>query len=237
MSKTKLMMIVVMLMVNIGYGKTDLAYNFDSWYHNDEDGKDYFADISDNGHPCKSNTVLGTHVQSKNINPFNQDKSINQSVGFVKRWATVYPQNMETLSFPKTDQFTVEAWVLPGNEQCFTKITMGPQQILVGLSRYGKPTVKLHDSIRETTVSARKKVSLNKWIHIAASYNGKDLKLYVNGRFQGRASRAGVDILVPTMIQIGTGTNQLYGCVDDYRISDTALVPSKLGYHKSMSIL
>lgn len=95
------------------------------------------------------------------------------------------------------DEVTVEAWIrLPSEEP----------QLGMGLVQYGKPGTDGFRFAVETTgdllwivsaggkenaIRSRTKLPLDEWIHVAGTYDGRDMKLYVNGELDNEAAVEG----------------------------------------------
>ncbi len=79
-----------------------------------------------------------------------------------------------------------------------------------------------------------KNISLNKWHHLVGTFNGTELKIYLDGEFENTMSFTGT-IAVPASFDLAIGglgynpsTWNLNGRVDDVRIYDKALSSSEV---------
>ncbi len=72
------------------------------------------------------------------------------------------------------------------------------------------------------------------WHHLAYTYDGQDLKAYVDGALSDTVSAPGLTFDVGDLAFKGLGTNTRY--IDDVRIYDWALSPSQLGYSNEFPV-
>ncbi|MEA1865030.1 MAG: LamG domain-containing protein, partial [Euryarchaeota archaeon] len=69
----------------------------------------------------------------------------------------------------------------------------------------------------------------NTWYHVAGTYNGAEMRIYVNGEPNGTMSKSGTIAEYPTDVHIGAGiysnaqTEHLDGTIDEVRILNIAL--------------
>ena len=136
------------------------------------------------------------------------------------------------------DQITVSAWVfIPGD------IDTGTQYAIVDKlsdpSSYTSPYVsyalfllKGRDPAFLLAIAGREQimsgssVSLNAWHHIDGTYNGFQMKLYVDGFLVEKHAQTGNISTFVTPLRIGTNTDftrNFYGSIDDVRVYNRAL--------------
>jgi hypothetical protein len=83
-----------------------------------------------------------------------------------------------------------------------------------------------------TLIASSGELPLNQWYHAAATYDGANMRLYLNGALVGTASKTGTiatNANVPVNIaRSPDGTNYLRGTIDDVRIYRRALSASEI---------
>ena len=135
------------------------------------------------------------------------------------------------------NNWTIEAWI-KGNDNDWKDT-----EVIIGAGEYGYintidplPLVikngRLHSS--KANISSNSKLD-NNWHHIAASCDGKSVRLYIDGIEVAKADTA-ISIL-PGNIGGNTNTNTTFGgLIDEVRIWETALPPSIINEWKSKPI-
>jgi hypothetical protein len=133
----------------------------------------------------------------------------------------------------KTAQFTLEAWIFPTMlyENLQTVIACGistiyPETWWMGVYD-GKPRFWTRVAV---LVEAPSAIPLNEWTHVAASFDGMNMRLYVNGvqvYFQGGLGALVYDAAVPVTIGAdwinNAPTNRFNGRIDEVAIYNRAL--------------
>lgn len=217
------------------------AWNFDSL----SNGGTVATDITGNGHDVTFNDAMSL----SDSNPFNPtgipptgDKSLSkpsdERYGFIANPNTVLPQY---------SSFTMEGWIYPKAYQWSTLIgfggntTYGGNNIDLGMDNNGHPIARVYTEDTGGGAHAGTEViPLNQWTHLALTFtSGGNATLYINGNVstswtQGHWVPGGG---LPTGI-IGDGFDygNLYGLIDDVRVSDTVLDPSQFDLHGSLSV-
>ena len=78
-------------------------------------------------------------------------------------------------------------------------------------------------------------MGLEKWNHLAMSYNGREIRLYLNGKLDGRLTASGGINKNNTSLWIGKRPDResvcLHGFMDELAILDTALTESEIKKH------
>ena len=150
-------------------------------------------------------------------------------------------------SLDLTGAFTFEAWVKlesTGYRYIGDKYHTYGLKIQDGkLKPEGFVEVNNHISVVDSWVS----ITLNTWVHLATTYDGNALRIYVNGELKGTNYYPNGHINSSTGdLFIGRygGTDWIIrdnysfdGLIDEVRISDEALSPEQLGYHKSLAVI
>jgi hypothetical protein len=74
---------------------------------------------------------------------------------------------------------------------------------------------------------------LHTWYHVAATYDGTAMRLYLNGVEVGMVDKSGaLDVNSAVPVNIGRnpdGSNHMHGSLDDVRIYNRALTASEIG--------
>jgi beta-galactosidase len=137
------------------------------------------------------------------------------------------------------DQLTLEAWVLPRRwNGTGTFLTKGSHQF--ALQQTGETTLELsvHAGKRATVVAPTPIGWEGSWHHLAGVYDGKELRLFVDGRVVGRTAHSGAIEDTPFPVNIGRNAalhgqehpGQLSNAViDAVRIYARALGEDELG--------
>jgi hypothetical protein len=130
---------------------------------------------------------------------------------------------------------TLEAWVYPtANTSWRTAIlkeTTGDLAWALYSSGSAKPSAWAATSTGMGSTTGPTAPALNTWTHMAASYDGANLRLFVNGTQLSSAARTGP--LLSSTGALRLGGNSLWGewfagRLDDVRIYNTALTPTQI---------
>jgi len=134
-------------------------------------------------------------------------------------------------SLSPTDRITFEAWVKPdsveGSRQVLSKDILGaPWYQYHLIIRDGRVTAGVTISPkRHLSVTADDTIESNRWTHLAGVYDGKALRLFVDGQPQSEvAEGAGTILDFGEQLNIGSWSNSYWfkGCIDEVRISSIA---------------
>jgi len=156
-----------------------------------------------------------------------------------------YARSISSSSFNFTNQFTIEAWIQPSD----FKETMSSNTIVAkthwnstacyGWSlRYGSSSGTLYFTMSLGGVTwiecvADSVLTLNTWQHVAATYNGSAIILYVNGVQVASQSATGNIVNVNRELCIGTtgvsgNMGLMKGLIDEIRIWNVARSESEI---------
>ena len=144
-----------------------------------------------------------------------------------------------------TDSMTLEAWVYPVSTSNIATILLkeGPGQLAYALyasTFKDRPSAELFIS-SGPSVEARSFVSLstNAWSHMAASFDGVTLRLYINGVLVGNRTRSGSIATSNSPLRIGgntLGDEYFAGRIDEVRIYGRVLSATEIQADMEASI-
>ncbi|HYF51877.1 MAG TPA: LamG-like jellyroll fold domain-containing protein, partial [Planctomycetota bacterium] len=130
-------------------------------------------------------------------------------------------------------QLTLSAWVNMAELNATSKAviaktsSLGAQYCLVIL-----PKGRLRATVANSGVSGVTVLAPGRWYHLAVTYDGVALKLYVNGVLDSSVAKSGAmtDCGANVRVGQGTGTESLYfsGTLDDVRIYNQALTAGEI---------
>jgi len=194
-----------------------------SWWPLDETSGTTAVDIkngNDGTHNNGPTPVAGKVGGALSFNGFNQNVEIPDSP-----------------SLNPTNEITLDAWVFTtgGNNDIISKDGEGFDRQYLLTGRAGG-TFRPH--ISTTTgfsfFDGSIVIQPNTWTHVAMTYDGSFLKLYVDGVFDGSISKTGNIITTTQPVRIGGGApvgfNQLHwsGLIDEVEIFDRALTQPEI---------
>ena len=255
---TRLVLMGIMFIASVSYGGTRLLYTFDK-YDSKDAKHDLFIDISGNGHDGITNVPLnkrGYYFDLKSDNPFIKEykkNDNNKSVRTLAQWRTITPENIKSIYDGKTNQWTLEAWIksasanAPTNYFCLLGFGGNlqkndyTQSIKLGFianktKNRTSPALEFNDGAKTYTIVDHNVFCwAEQWIHVAATYDGKNVKLYVNGKKIGEAVSGEKMMPLSRVLFLADSKVQFKGNIDDLRISDEALKPAELGYYGPLS--
>ncbi|HVQ90242.1 MAG TPA: LamG-like jellyroll fold domain-containing protein [Mycobacteriales bacterium] len=148
-------------------------------------------------------------------------------------WVTV----ADTAALHLTTGMTVEAWVRPASTSGWRSVltkerTGGLSYALYGYANSGKPpAVYGNTGGSDSGASAGPALPLNAWSHLAGTYDGSTLRLYVNG--VQVATQALTGSLLASTAPLRIGGNSVWGeyfsgLIDEVRVYNRALSPAEI---------
>jgi hypothetical protein len=137
-----------------------------------------------------------------------------------------------------TDQLTVEAWVKTSTVDIRTDIVSkhesGGYALIIDAG--GIFRASFHIAGSYTPARSASRLEADKWYYLAAAYDGKSLKVYIDGELEGETPAQGEVTSTNVSLAIGGNsgpggevTSYFYrGVVDELRVSDIARTPDEI---------
>ena len=136
------------------------------------------------------------------------------------------------------DAITMEAWVNPRSLAGWNTILLKEAPTGLAYSLYANDFYPLHPAgyvnvggANDVSVVDATALKLNTWSHVAMTYDGAMLRLYINGREEGRRALTGR--IVATNKELRIGGNDVWGeffngRIDEVRLYGRALQPMEI---------
>jgi len=150
----------------------------------------------------------------------------------------VQSSNTINTTLALSNKITVEAWVNPTNATYLGCIVGNYQTNGSGMQfllrrDYSNYTFWIDNGAGFNNVTSAATVTTGAWVHLAGTWDGSTVKLYVNGILSGTASVTGSNIVSSTnQLWIGgnsAGTPEMFaGSVDEVRVWNRALCQSEI---------
>ncbi|HRO43213.1 MAG TPA: T9SS type A sorting domain-containing protein [Flavipsychrobacter sp.] len=142
--------------------------------------------------------------------------------------------------------FTIEGWFGPGSLGAVRTLvskdsTATTLSYNLSLNATGNVTFTVQTTAGTVTTTSSNALSVGTWYHIAATYDGVDMKIYVNGALVGSSAQTGFVVNNNSQLFIGRtgGTTPLYfsGGMEEVRIwtSPRTATEIRQGMHKSIT--
>jgi regulation of enolase protein 1 (concanavalin A-like superfamily) len=139
---------------------------------------------------------------------------------------------------------TVEAWVMPASvagpgSVVAKQAPTGVAYQLQGSDEAGRPAGSFNAGTGDVRVTGPSSLAVNTWSHVAATYDGSALRIFVNGAQV--ASRGFTGRLTQTtgVLRIGGGSvlaDWFQGRIDDLRIYNRALVATEIQTDRNIPV-
>jgi chitodextrinase len=135
-----------------------------------------------------------------------------------------------------SSSLTVEAWVRPSALGFWKTVVMKeqPGNLSYGLfadSDSAQPAGNLHSGSQQI-VRGSSAVPLNTWTHLATTYDGATMRIFVNGVLAGSRAQTGAVTVGNGVLRIGGNSvysNEYFqGLLDEVRVYDRALAASEI---------
>ena len=140
---------------------------------------------------------------------------------------------------------TLEAWVYPTSSTGWRTVIMkertnGMTYALYAQNNASRPAVHLRIGSSDRTLTGPSSLPLNQWSHLAATYNGTSLLLYVNGSQVASLAVTGSITVSSRPLRIGgsstLSTRYFSGRIDEVRIYNRALTQTEIQTDMNTSI-
>ncbi|MEV0613899.1 LamG-like jellyroll fold domain-containing protein [Nonomuraea sp. NPDC050404] len=146
-------------------------------------------------------------------------------------WVTV----PDAAALRLTTGMTVEAWVRPAAVTSWRTVVMkqhedGLAYVLTAGSDSNRPHTAIHTT-GDADIGGTASLPLNTWSHLAATYDGTTLRLYVNGTQVGQRVTDGPIRTDDGVLRIGGNSlwgEYFEGLIDEVRVYDRALTPAQI---------
>jgi hypothetical protein len=138
---------------------------------------------------------------------------------------------------------TIECWVRTDAADQSNKFIISTHGAAAGYGlgmADGKPMLIIPRGDWKPSVVASDKLSLGRWVHLAGTYDGQTMRIYVDGVQSGSADRGG-DV-APSGRDLFLGSFSIdhdahfTGILDEVRLYDRALTPSEIAAHAVKSL-
>ena len=139
-------------------------------------------------------------------------------------------------SLDLTTGMTLEAWVYPASVSGWRTVILkevsgGLTYALYASDNASRPAVYINTGGSDIFVSGTASLSLNTWTHLAATYDGSTLRLFVNGTQVGSRAASGSIRVSTNPLRIGGNTiwgEYFNGRIDEVRVYSRALSQAEI---------
>jgi hypothetical protein len=146
-------------------------------------------------------------------------------------WVTV----ADAASLHLTTGMTIEAWVNPASGSGWRCVVLkeasgGLAYALYSANNASRPSGFVHTST-DVGVNGTSAVPLNTWTHVAVTYDGATLRMFVNGAQVNSQSAPGAAIVTSNALRIGGDSvwgEYFKGVIDEVRIYNRALSAAEI---------
>jgi hypothetical protein len=178
------------------------------------------------GHIIFNTRGDGTWLFSDGTGPTWTTGKYGSALNFDGMNDSVKVPNSPSLKWFPTNEITITAWIKPRQIQTYGEIL---HKDLAYMIRY--ESNKIHGFIYDGTsweprVISNTTLSPETWYHVAITYDGSDLKVYINGELDGIQARTGPIYSTTSSLSIGSWSgmqNYFNGTIDDVKIYNRAL--------------
>jgi hypothetical protein len=207
--------------------KTQLESSLVGYWNFDEDSGDVASDLSGGKNDGAISGVSLTSGITGNALSFTGEKNS-------------YVEIHDSASLGMTDAMTISAWINPDKVTSYDRIVAKPHGKFASphnmysliFDNAGHARFEGCIGERKTGINGVSKIPLNEWTHIAATYDGLRLKLYMNGNLESTKDVTGG--ICTNDMPIYIGCNVFYsgenfnGIIDEVRIYNYALTEDEI---------
>jgi glucose/arabinose dehydrogenase len=141
----------------------------------------------------------------------------------------------DSASLDLTNALTLEAWVYPRALSSWRTVLLKERPGQLAYALYGntdtnRPSAEIAPG-SNVDVRAPSQLSLNAWSHLAATYDGATLKLYVNGALANSRLATGAAFVSADALRIGGNSiwgEYFNGLIDEVRLYSRALAQNEI---------
>jgi hypothetical protein len=132
-------------------------------------------------------------------------------------------------TFNFSNAMTIEGWVKPTNGVNRYIITKGEDSFFLAVGGHGVAGNQLSFNLNNVSAGwlygTSNLVTGGQWHHVAATYDGATIRLYVDGNLESSFARSGIISTGPSAVTIGarSGANYFAGLVDELAVYDHEL--------------
>ena len=128
------------------------------------------------------------------------------------------------------DKITIAAWVQPHSAKVAPLVEKINKRHGYRISQIGtKFRFVLRRNGQDKTVTSTTTLPLHQWTHVAARYDGAQMRIFINGTIESAATAATGALSATTApLWIGGRHNHFHGFLDDVSIYDRALTDSEI---------
>lgn len=138
----------------------------------------------------------------------------------------------DAASLDITTNITLEAWVKPFTVTSAQTIIGKNTAYALGVTAAGKPVFSKWTSTTKTaTATTTTTVTANVWTHLAATYDGTNVKIYINGTLNTTTAVSGAIDATATDVLLGalTSSTELFnGYIDSAKVYSAALTATQV---------
>jgi len=143
-----------------------------------------------------------------------------------------YAEMADASTLDVTSAMTMEAWVSPlaPAARILDKPSSTQHAYSLGIDANGKPYAEITTSVNTYVVSGLSDLLANRWVHVAATYEGSTLRLYLDGVERASVAASGNIIVTDQPLRLGAGTSSSYlqGKLDEVRLYNVARSASEV---------
>jgi hypothetical protein len=134
-----------------------------------------------------------------------------------------------------TNGMTLEAWVRPTNTSGWRTVLAKERPGGLAYELYGsgsaRPSAYIDTGSAERGLTSPSALAVNTWSHLAFTYDGTTMRLYINGTQVASAAETGLAMTSASPLRIGGNTiwsEWFAGLIDDARIYNRALTATEV---------
>ncbi len=156
-------------------------------------------------------------------------------------WVTV----PDSASLDLTSGMTLEAWIYPtalGTNWRTVIFKEQPGNLAYGMyanTTAGRPNAQVFVAGSDRNVNGSAQLPVNTWTHLAATYDGANIRIFVNGSQVGVAAQTGAITTSTGVLRIGANNiwpEWFQGRIDEVRIYNRALTAAEIANDSAVAV-